>query len=502
MAKKLMPIFVCLLFIPFLTVPALMDERYWFLQGSAEMDFSASNILSYGSSFQLPGRYMPLSGYLRSVHSYVGFETMTGFGIPLNIFEGIVHAFFLGVLFLSLHRYLINLPIRVGGQTKYLDREDAVRITVLTAFIFGGMASIRWVHNGLVAYVPMTFLPLITALLLATSARRLLIKSRLHSGNLSRLKLVCLAVVTSLWANLFYELAYVCVVLVVLSCAQEFLQSRDLKFRRESILHIFVYASAFLIYWIPMRIHLAKECAQIECYEGSQISSDGLFQTFFLNLVNPLPLIGPYVDLKDETFLSELSPFTILVIMAIVVGATILMFIQFNENRNSKDNWLDRNGVGTDLRNFFHLILGPSAIGVVSALLMSVSLRSQRIVELGNPYRHTPILWLAYSLIFSTLLIWGFRRYSRFLMTVVVALVCTIMFIQQLSNVNNSLVMQRSTTTVLKVYDEVIFPDYTERGNERRCSLQKYITNDADVQRYMASSSEYYSKVLGLPYCK
>ena len=502
MAKKIMPIFVCLLFIPFLTVPALMDERYWFLQGSADMDFSASNILSYGASFQLPGRYMPLSGYLRSFHSYVGFETMTGFGIPLNIFEGIVHAFFLALMFLALYWYLANHPIGLGDTAKFLERKTAVQITFLTAFFFGGMASIRWAHNGLVAYVPMTFLPIITALFLATSARRLLVKSKMHNNKSEILKLLSLAAITSLWANLFYELAYICVVLVVIICAQEYVRSQDSKERRISIYHLSTYALAFLVYWIPMRIHLAKECAQIECYEGSQISSEGLIQTFFLNLVNPLPLVGPYVDFRQNSFASELSSFTILVIVTIVIGAAILTFMRLSEGRDSKGSGIDHDPFGKSLRTISHVIMGPIVIGFVSALLMSVSVRSQRLVELGNPYRHTPILWLAYSLIFSTLFIWAFHRYSRYLMSVVMALVSAIVVIQQVSSVNNSLILQRSTTTILKVYDEVIFPDYSKKGNERRCSLQENITKDADVKSYVDSSTEYFTKVLDYPYCK
>lgn len=241
---------------------------------------------------------------------------------------------------------------------------------------------------------------------------------------------------------------------------------------------------------------------QIECYEGSQISSDGLIQTFFLNLVNPLPLVGPYVDFRQNSFASELSSFTILVIATIVIGATVLTFIRLSEGRYSKGSGINQDPIEESLRNLSHVIMGPIVIGVVSALLMSVSVRSQKLVEIGNLYRHTPILWLAYSLIFSTLLIWAFHRYSRYLMSVIMALVATIMVLQQVSSVNNSLILQRSTTTVLKVYDEVIFPDYSEQGNERRCSLQEHITRDADVIRYVDSSSEYFAKVLGYPYCK
>jgi hypothetical protein len=502
MPKKLMPIFVCLLFIPFLTVPALMDERYWFLQGSAEMDFSASNILSYGASFDQAGRFMPLSGYLRSIHSYIGFETMTGFGIPLNIFEGLVHAFFLSMTFLALYWYLKNLPIKVDGHTSYLDKKVVSQITILAAFIFGGMASIRWQHNGLVAYVPMTFLPLITALLLATSARRLLIKSKLKSDKNAILKLICLAVFTSLWANLFYELAYVCVLLVVISCVQEFLQTRDLKHRKTSILHMFTYAAAFLIYWIPMRIYLAKECVRIECYEGSQISSEGLVQTFILNLVNPLPLIGPYIDLKKDTFTSELSLFSIVTLATIVIVASVVIFINLNSvMRHSREN-SGQGFKGLNFTEFISLAIGPVAIGMVSALLMSVSVRSQRIVDIGSPYRHTPILWLGYSLVLAVLIVWAYTRYSKLFIAPVMALICAIMVVQQISSMNHSLILQRSQTTILKIYDEVIFPDFSEQGNERRCSLIKGITKESDIKLYVESSSEYFVKVLNQPYCQ
>ena len=87
-------------------------------------------------------------------------------------------------------------------------------------------------------------------------------------------------------------------------------------------------------------------------------------------------------------------------------------------------------------------------------------------------------------------------------MSVVMALVSAIVVIQQVSSVNNSLILQRSTTTILKVYDEVIFPDYSKKGNERRCSLQEHITKDADVISYVDSSTEYFTKVLDYPYCK
>ncbi len=502
MPKKLMPIFVCLLFLPFLTVPALMDERYWFLEGSADMNFSASNILSYGASFDQAGRFMPLSGYLRSIHSYIGFETMVGFGIPLNIFEGLVHAFFLSMTFIALYWYLKNLPIKVDSHTSYLDKKVVYQITILAAFIFGGMASIRWQHNGLVAYVPMTFLPLITALLLATSARRLLIKSKLKGDKLALLKLVCLAVFTSLWANLFYELAYVCVLLVVISCAQEFLQTRDLKYRKTSILHIFTYAAAFLIYWIPMRIYLAKECARIECYEGSQISSEGIVKTFILNLVNPLPLIGPYVDLKKDTFSSELSLFTTVILATITIIASVVIFINLRSVVHPSRENLREGLKGLKFAQFINLAIGPVAIGIVSALLMSVSVRSQRIVDIGSPYRHTPILWLGYSLVLAVLIFWAYTRYSKFFIAPAMVLICAVTVVQQISSMNHSLILQRSQTTILKIYDEVIYPDFSEQGNERRCSLVEGITKESDIKLYVESSSDYFVKVLKQPYCQ
>jgi hypothetical protein len=389
-----------------------------------------------------------------------------------------------------------------SGRTQYLDKKVASQITILTAFIFGGLASIRWQHNGLVAYVPMTFLPLITALLLATSARRLLIKSKLQIGKSSILKLFCLAIVTSLWANLFYELAYVCVLLVVISCAQEFLQSHDLQYRKTSILHMFAYASAFLVYWIPMRIYLAKECARIECYEGSQISSEGLVQTFILNLVNPLPLIGPYIDFKRDVFISELNSFTILILATIVIVATIVMFINLNSVLNHSRHSVGQSFKGFSFNQSINFVIGPVAIGIVSALLMAVSLRSQRFVDIGNPYRHAPILWLAYSLVIAVLVVWAFTRYSRFFASLSMALICAVMVVQQISSMNNSIILQRSQTTILKIYDEVIFPDFSEQGNERRCSLIKGITRESDIKLYVESSSAYFVNVLDHPYCK
>ena len=500
--KKLMQIFVSLLFLPFLTVPALMDERYWFVHGSAMMNFSASNILSYGASFHQAGRYMPLSGYLRSIHSYLGFEMMTGFGIPLNIFEGIVHAFFISVTFLALYWYLVNIPIREKGHTKYLDKELAIQLTLVTAFIFGGMASIRWQHNGLVAYVPMTFLPLITALLLATIARKLLISHKLRSDKNVIIKLFCLSVLVSLWANLFYELAYVCVVLVVIACAQEFLQSRDSRERKISIFHLSLYALTFLIYWLPMRIHLAAECLSVECYDGSQISVAGIWDTFLLNLINPLPLVGPYVDFKAHALITELSKFTIFVIVLIVIGANVFAFINLRASRASTNTGESQSDLGISFHRILDLIIGPISIGIVSALLMSVSIRAQRLVELGNPYRHAPILWLGYSLILSTLLVWAFNRYSRNTMAIIMTLVSVFMAIQQLSSVNNSLVLQRSQTVILKIYDELIFPDFSKQGNERRCSLQESFTKELYVKTFIEPSKSYFSKVLHYPYCK
>jgi hypothetical protein len=497
-----MQIFVSLLFLPFLTVPALMDERYWFLQGSAIMNFSASNILSYGASFHQPGRYMPLSGYLRSIHSYFGFEIMTGFGIPLSIFQGLVHAFFLSVTFLALYWYLINIPFREKDHTKYLDKKLAIQLTLATAFVFAGMASIRWQHNGLVAYVPMTFLPLITALLLATIARKLLISHKLRSDKKLIIKLLCLSVLVSLWTNLFYELAYVCVVLVVIACAQEFLHSRDSRERKISIFHLSLYTLTFLIYWLPMRIHLANECASIKCYDGSQVSIAGAWDTFILNLINPLPLVGPYVDFKANALISELSAFAIFVIVVIVIGANLVTFINLRASRATTKTSESQSHLDVNFDRILDLVIGPISIGIVSALLMSVSIRSQKLVELGNPYRHAPILWLGYSLILSTLLVWAFNRYSRNTMAMIMAVVSVIMVIQQISSVNNSLVLQRSQTIVLKIYDELIFPDFSEQGNERRCSLKESITRELDIKTYIEPSSAYFAKKLDYPYCK
>ena len=500
MGKKLMPLLIGLLFFPFLIVPALMDERYWFLSGSAGMNFSASNLLSYGASFHQPGRFMPLSGYLRAFHSFLGFETMTSFGIPLNIFEGIVHACFITATFVSLYWYLLNVPFRYLGSTKFLEKKTASQITILTAFIFGGMASVRWQHNGLIAYVPMTYLPLISALLLSTTAVKLLRRHKSESSSRVYIQLLIFAVLVSLWANLFYELAYICIVLIVISCIQEFFESKNVRQKRISLSHGLVYAFTFLIYWIPLRMHLAQECASSNCYEGSKLALSSSLKTFALNLINPLPLIGPVLDFNQNQFISELSRFAILIVALISIAACQVVFFQFKAMESSEPEHLD--AVGMKFNVFLSLVVGPISIGIASALLMSVSVRAQRFVGLGDPYRHTPILWLAYSLTFALMVYLAIRSNSKIKFFAMLGIVIAVVVVQQLSSFNNSIILQKSHTNVLKIYDEVIFPDFSIQGNERRCSLQNNMIEKNDVRNYLDPSAQYFAEVLKHPYCQ
>jgi hypothetical protein len=500
MKTKIMFASIGFLYVPFLIVPALVDETYWFLAGASEMNFSASNILSYGASFDQPGRYMPLSGFLRAFHSYLGFEIMTNFGIPLIIFEGIVHACFIATTFALLYWYLINLPFTDdGGRTVFLDNEIVRGITILTAFIFGGLASVRWKHNGLIAYVPMTYLPLISALLISTLAVRILLSHKKETSARTISLLITMSVLTSLWANIFYELAYVCIVLVSLLIAREFFRSQNSREKRISLLHLCAYIAAFLAYWIPLRIHLAKECATTNCYEGSQLALETAFSTFGLNLINPLPLIGPYLDFMGGKFVSELSIFGISLIMSVSLLSCILIYSNFRKNnysnsRNQFYGWTPRGYL-------FSIILGPASIGIISALLMSVSIRSQRLVEIGNPYRHTPILWLGYSLILASLIYLIFTKNSQYILFISLFFLTSILMIQQLSSFNNSLRLQKSHNSILKIYDEVVYPDYSDLGNERRCSLVRHLNTEKYVKNYITPSSNYFSEVLNHPYC-
>ena len=481
---------IALAFLPIILTAPLMDERYWFLQGAAAENFSARGIAGFGAGLNQPGRFMPLSSYFRAIHSYVGFKIATSFHISIETFQSVVHILVLCALFAALWFFVRSLNLGSTGSAVFMSRDQADTVVLVTALVFGVLANVRWSHNGIVAYMPMTYAPIAIAMCFVGAAMRLA-RSQ-HTKRTGRVAVM--AVLFTLWSNFFYELAYAGVVLLVVVAWQQWKIS-NAKVRHAIRMHVAVYLGAFLIIFVPQRIHLYLLCKTTACYEGSQISPLGIPKTFLLNIINPLPLMGIPGDIRDHQLRHALTPTT--VFLGLVAIAIVFMLLG-----HVVHSWRSSTVAGTAPTSAIarQIAVPLAAMGLTGALIMSVSDRAQRIVLLGNPYRQAPMVWLALSVAISTIVL--LRPWTQTTMVIALALALAAP-IQWSLSMGHAIRFGTDFQRMHKLYDEVIWVDKSDAGNARRCALQTRFQDQNEIAtNFLKPSQDYFSEVVGIPYCK
>ena len=496
-ARGLGLIAILIAILPMIIAPPLMDVRFWFIQYVSEMDYSALNIYSVWQQRLNPGRFVPISDIYGLIYSFLGHSFLQTTHAPVNYFESITKLALITLVFVALRSLFREL------SKGYINsRNRALWETYpLLLFIFWGLGlNIFWQLNGSAAYPLLIYTVFLISILFALSVLKLL-RNLVHADRILNSRTITLLVLSSIWANFYYELAYsaIAVIVVTIFVAPIKELTNEVRIKLASL---FIFS--FSVVWVPMRWILKMQCdSQIDlCYSGSQLNLKGAPLTFLQNLVSPLPL-------ADSNSLSQLAqgrlPF---VFSALVVTTAILisLIVFFNLHTAAINRNLDYE---SDMVSFiscqwrFTLIL--LSMGISSAVVLSVSIRAQEIVNWGNSYRHTPILWMAYASILLLGITWVTQRTKPLLGTAAIVALVLVLTTGQWGRSWSAVSEYNSDfEPVSRLYHELYVAESSDLNlaNARRCLIFDELSQ---VKRnswlYLNTANKYMQKYHDVDFC-
>jgi hypothetical protein len=472
-------------FFCYVTLPLTMDEQSWYLQYPSGMNFSFGELNAYanGAGDDIPGRFSPIKRYFIYAYSLIGIRLAPEISISLQQYKTIVFLILLSLTFLSLRFFVQSLQFKTGTGFARLNPTFVNKITLLTALIFGALGNMRYPHSGLISYPTLTYPPLILALFFAGASLRLL---RMHVKDSRSLRnwmlLAVTAVFLALWSNWFYELSMIAIVAVCSAIFREILIAKSSRERVLAATHFTTYGMLFILVLIPTHFITSRECANQECYEGLILSPSTIPNTFFWNIVNPLPLIGIFQDFTTSAFSKWFNP--LILASTFAIGVLVVLAIALNVDFVVKRFYIKENTPRKDL--FFGILYVPASIALTSALMMSLSVNAAKIVEFGRPYRQTPIVWIFYSLLIALILVFFWRNSFRFkfailpLLLLITCLQLSANYFQshELSNSNRTVFVNSLYSLLIQPTD----PNYANQ-NQARCSLMESIGSESKTGR-------------------
>jgi hypothetical protein len=273
---------------------------------------------------------------------------------------------------------------------------------------------------------------------------------------------------------------------------------------RDRLKLVGLVSASFLAIWIPMRIILARQCsANVEaCYEGSQLNLIGMPATLIKNVVNGLPLTdySALSDIEQGKLPLQISgvTFFMTIFVALAIFASLLAW--YSKTQNSK------NLVDEVLCMQLRLSAVLLSMGVTGALIMSVSLRSQSVVDWGYAYRHAPILWMAYALVLLTLITWITHRSNLVLGAILlISLVATLTFGQWGRSFSVVRENNKDFEPVSRLYHELYNADtrMAGLGNDRRCLIiEELSSKEVNLKRYVEPAEIFMTTFHNVPFCK
>jgi hypothetical protein len=507
--RWVLPISVVALFTSFFSymlLPLIMDEQYWFLEYPGGMDYRFQNLNTFvwGEGDDNPGRYSPIKRYVVYAYTLFGIRIADSFNMDIQAFRSVVFAVLLVLVFSSLAYFLRSVRISHHKENMRLTFAFTLHVTLMAALIFGLFGNMRWQLNGLIVYPILTYPPVIVGLLLMGASMR---NIRALSGDVSSKKhwlvLAVLAIITSAWSNWFYELSMATIVLVLGAIGRELFNARSKGVQRITLMGMAIYVLSFLLIFIPTRLTTTRQLSECEpdCYEGLVINIGTIPKTFILNMINPMPMVGVSQDFANPEFSLWLTRF----LSAVFLFSVILIVIAIFANLRAASALLGNNSSSraSILKSFTPIFLLLLLMAVTSSLIMSLSVRAAKLVELGTPYRQTPSVWLAYAVIISIFLVISLRN-ARRIQYLVASFMVVAGYFQISSNFFNvdQIVNNQRTLFVNELYPLLLRegdPAYTSLA---RCALLNSIeSNSPTAEKFFPLINDYSLWKTGSKFC-
>ena len=483
--------------LPILLTPPLMDVRFWFTEYVAAMDYSASNIYDVWHQYLLPGRFVPISDFYVLIYALIGHKFLQITQAPVNYFDFLTKLTLLTLLFFAIRSLFREL-------TKgFKQNHNAVLwdLYPVALFVVWGLGlNIFWKFNGAAAYPVMIYTAFIVAFVFAIATMRN-VRSLNKSGITFNRTTAWLLVLSSIWANFYYEISYTAIAAIVLAIIVVPVDglSKALRLKLSAM-----FLGAFAVVWLPMRWFLKNQCeASLEsCYAGSQLNIGGMFETLVQNTINPLPF-ADYDAIRDVQ--QGRLPFVFTGFVILIAIFLVLVVFQNLRSVGPTETELassENDFVSAQWR--FTLIL--LAMGLSGAVILSVSIRAQDLVDWGLSYRHTPMLWMGYAALLLLGITWLASRTRPVVGGALLILLVLVLTTGQWGRFWSAVRDYNADfEPVSRLYHELYNADLDDSGmaNERRCLIiDELASNEINTVRYIDPAQKFMMKFHQIDFCK
>ena len=484
--------------LPVIFTAPLMDVRFWFTEYVSGMDYSPTNLYELWQRRLLPGRFVPISDVYTLVYALLGHKFLQITQSSLNYFDALTKMALLALWFVAIR----GLFREIGkGFVQNLNRRLWNLYPIILFIVWGLGLNIFWAMNGAVAYPILIYTAFIVSISFATATLRNLRVLAATGQSLNRVTLVLLGL-SSIWANFYYEISYTAIAAIVVAIFVAPIANLT-KAHRVKLSSMFI--GAFAIVWLPMRMILKSQCeANLEsCYDGSELNLGGMSGTLIQNIINPLPF-ADYDAIKDVQ--NGRLPF-VFSGMVLIVAAAIAILIFANLRKATKsDDSNDALNLGSFISAQWRFTLILLAMGASSALILSVSVRAQDLVDWGLSYRHTPMLWLAYAALILLSVTWLAQKTKpvtgAIALVVIVLLLTTGQWGRSWTAVRD---YNEDFEPVSRLYHELYSADLSdsELSNTRRCLIVKDLSEYSKNQtRYIDPAEKFMNTFHNRDFCK
>jgi hypothetical protein len=369
--------------------------------------------------------------------------------------------------------------------------------------VWGLGLNIFWKFNGAVAYPILIYTAFIVALVFTVVTMKH-VRSLSKSGKTFNKTTALLLALSSIWANFYYEISYTAIAAIVVAIIVVPVDglSKTLRLKLSAM-----FLGAFAVVWLPMRWVLKNQCeANLElCYGGSQLNIDGMFGTLIQNIINPLPF-ADYDSINDIQ--QGRLPFAFTGFVIIVAIFIALVVISHLRSLKIVDETVEQKSetMNSFLSAQWRFTLILLAMGLSGAVILSVSVRAQDLVDWGLSYRHTPMLWMGYAALLLLGITWLASRTSPkvggIALVVLVVVLTTGQWGRSWSEVRD---YNADFEPVSRLYHELYNADLDDSGmaNERRCLIiDELSSNEINTVRYINPAEKFMNKFHQIDFCK
>jgi hypothetical protein len=521
---------------PVLGAPLNADQRFMYLEATAQTDGTWTRM------FDVPlgqvgmrlnqGRFAPLA-YLVQFISYTGVtELSIATGLPIAISQALQKLVLLALCLVAVLAFARSLRGRAAsGELLALSRRTVRLIGAATVLLtaVGTQAQLQ-PRNGWTTYAVLTYGAVIVGFGVCAIVLRLTQRlAQRPSIPWIVLSVVVMAVI-GFCLNSSYELYYVAYPMALLAVLVQPVAGSGL--RRQAWLARAVVGGAlsvsFIGVFLAVRVAVAAACADRNaCYIGVQPRlGAGIFETWYYNFISSLPGTGLSHDSTEvadhglgglpAAFSSALGVFAVLA----AVGLVLVRLLVGRPGgartgagpipTGAEELPGGRRGLTVALLQGAGLSL---CLAVGSAAVMSVSAQAQdKIQGIGQVYRHTAVAWIAIAvviaLLFVALDLWlpgpaGSALWGG------VAVACAVLGAALLPAnlaVTRAENIDVGNQAVAAIYREVILPDPTPEGDQRRCATQLQVRRSmrgdgSATRRLLAGAELTYLQHYGVPFC-